>query len=217
MSTDQTPAPDLRPQLFAAQEWYATLVAAVSEAQRTHPTPCPGFDVRGLLSHMTTVNGKITGFAIEHRDVFRDHDVEPGELARRAEDHARTHIDGHTPAQLADAVRAESAAAQRVWTDEVLDTPIQLGWGPVLPGRVVTAIYLMEVLAHAWDLATATGQPSEAPDGLGPVGLAAAMACLPDEMPRGIENGVPFDPKVTPAADAGPTEAMVNWTGRASR
>ncbi len=36
-------------------------------------------------------------------------------------------------------------------------------------------------------------------------------------MPRVIDKGVPFGPKVEPAPDAGPTEAMVNWTGRASR
>ena len=86
----------------------------------------------------------------------------------------------------------------------------------MLPGRVVTAIYLMEVLSHAWDLATATGQPSEAPGGLGHAGLAAARAGLPAE-PRGIEHGIPFGPVVESAPDAGPTEQMVNWTGRASR
>lgn len=216
-AASDTSAPDLRAQLFAAQAWYADLVATVRDDQRGEPTPCPDYDVRALLAHMDTVNQKITGFAREHRDVFSDHDLPVQQRAGSAEVYASEHIDGHSAATLAGAVRAESAAAQQVWTDDVLDTPIQLGWGPILPGRVVTAIYVMEVLTHAWDLATATGQPSEAPDGLGHVGLAAAQSCLPDEMPRGIDKGVPFGPKVESASDAGPTEAMVNWTGRASR
>ena len=106
-----------------------------------------------------------------------------------------THLDVYKRQELAESVRAQTSRAREVWTDAVLDTPIQLGWGPVLPGRVVTAIYLMEVLSHAWDLATATGQPSEAPGGLGHAGLVAARAGLPAE-PRGIEHGIPFGPVV---------------------
>ena len=55
-------APDLRAQLFAAQSWYADLVGATTDDQRSDPTPCPDYDVRAL-SHMDTVNSKITGFA----------------------------------------------------------------------------------------------------------------------------------------------------------
>lgn len=212
-----TTAPDLRQHLFAAQAWYADLVEAVADDQRHNPTPCTDFDVRALLAHMDTVNRKVTGFGLEHRDIMSDHDAPVQQRAADAEAYASDHIDNRSATELADAVRTESTAAQQAWTDDVLDTPIQLGWGPVLPGRVVTAIYVMEVLTHAWDLATATGQPAEAPGGLGQVGLAAARASLPDEMPRGADKGVPFGPKVTAAADAGPTEQTVNWTGRVSR
>ncbi len=211
-----TTAPDLRSQLFAAQDWYAVLVAGVDTGELSRPTPCAEFDVRMLMTHVGVVLDKIIGFATDHRDLYRDHELSPAEMRAAAEVLARERIDGRSASELAESVRAQTSRAREVWTDAVLDTPIQLGWGPVLPGRVVTAIYLMEVLSHAWDLATATGQPSEAPGGLGHAGLAAARAGLPAE-PRGIEHGIPFGPVVESAPDAGPTEQMVNWTGRASR
>ena len=192
------------------------LVAGVDTGELSRPTPCAEFDVRMLMTHVGVVLDKIIGFATDHRDLYRDHELSPAEMRAAAEELARERIDGRGASELAEWVRAQTARAREVWTDAVLDTPIQLGWGPVLPGRVVTAIYLMEVLSHAWDLATATGQPSEAPGGLGHAGLAAARAGLPAE-PRGIEHGIPFGPVVESAPDAGPTEQMVNWTGRASR
>ena len=224
MSTTTAPAapttpttPDLREPLFAAQAWAATIVENVRMDQLDASTPCRDFDVRALLAHMSTVDTKIIGFATDHRDVLRDHDATPAEQAAAAEAWAVEHVDDRTLQEVACAIREKSASARTVWTDDVLDTPIQLGWGPILPGSIVTGIYVMEVLTHAWDLAMATGQPSEAPGGLGTIGLAAARASLPDDMPRGIAHGVPFGPKVVSAAGAGPTESMVNWTGRSSR
>ena len=210
-------APDLREALFDAEDWVADLVAGLDTGRLGDPTPCPGYDVRGLLTHILAVQAKVVGFATDHRDVLRDPDASPEAFAQQAEAYAVEHVDGRSAAELAHAVRARTAQAREVWGEETLDIPMQLGWGPVLPGRIVTGIYLFEILTHGWDLATATGQPSEAPGGLGELGLGAAMASLPDEMPRGIELGVPFGPKVTPAPDAGPTERMVNWTGRPSR
>lgn len=216
MTAPTLTAPDLRTELATAQDWYADLVAAVRDDQLDGPTPCTEFDVRQLLAHMSVVQEKIVGFATEHRDTLADHDEPQAIRDASAEQRATAHVDGLTPDARADAARAWAQQARTVWTDDVLDTPIQLGWGPVLPGRIVAAIYLMEVLTHSWDLATATGQPSTAPGALGEAGLAAARMILP-ESPRGAAAGVPFGPVVVPAADADATEQMVNWTGRVTR
>lgn len=207
---------DLRGPLFAAQEWVAALLEGVGPQQLSNPTPCTDYDVRELIAHLALVQDKITGFGTDHRDLYRDHSMSPEQLTAAAEALAVACVDDVAPDQWATQSRARTAAAVESWTDDVLDTPIQLGWGPILPGRIVAGIYLMEVLAHGWDLATATGQPSEAPHAVAQVGLLAAQQGLP-EAPRGVEVGVPFGEVVPAAPDAGPTERLANWTGRVSR
>lgn len=211
-----TIAPDLRAPLFAAQDWVADLIAHVSDDQLTDQTPCHDFDVRMLLAHLAMVQEKIVAFGTDHRDPYLGHGQTPEQLSEIGERLIVEHVDGRTPAERSQQTRERTQAARVAWTDDVLDTPIQLGWGPVLPGRIVSAIYLMEVLAHGWDLATATGQVAEAPPGVGEAGLAAAPLALPAE-PRGMEHGIPFGPVVVSVPDAGPTERLANWTGRVSR
>lgn len=63
---------------------------------------------------------------------------------------------------------------------------------------------------HGWDLAVATGQPSEADADLASAALALAARTLPAE-PRG--GHVPFAPVAEPSPDAGPTEQLANWSG----
>lgn len=221
--TDPTPtvtgapqAPDLREQLFAAQDWCADLVERVEDAHLLDPTPCQEFDVRHLLGHIGTVYEKVTGFGRHHADpyagVVRSHEDYEALYERVAADR----IDGVSPAVRADFLRSQVADARDAWTVETLDADIALGWGPSLPGRVVTAIYLMEVLVHGWDLASATGLPHEAPVEVAEAGLSAARDVLP-AAPRGMANGVPFDPVVDPAPGAGPTERLANWAGRVTR
>lgn len=205
--------PDVRRSLFAAQDWYAGLVADVTDDQLDRPTPCTEFDVRRLMSHMVAVFDKIVGLAADRVDPYAGSQESPDQAIERL---AADEIDGRTPAERSRALADRAARAREAWTDEALEADITLGWGPVMPGRVVTAIYLMEVLAHGWDLASATGLPGEAPSEVAQAGLAAARAGLP-ESPRGVEHGVPFGPVVASADDAGPTEQLANWTGRHTR
>jgi uncharacterized protein (TIGR03086 family) len=94
--------------------------------------------------------------------------------------------------------------------DGILDREVTAPWGTV-PGRAALYGYLNETLVHGWDLAVATGQPVEAPREIAEAALAAAPRTLPAE-PRG--GHVPFAPPAPPAADAGPTERLANWSGR---
>jgi hypothetical protein len=59
----------------------------------------------------------------------------------------------------------------------------------------------------------ATGQDPEADPAL----VAPAYATMQRALPATGREGFPFDPPVEPAPDAGPTERLANWTGRASR
>ncbi len=189
-----TETTDPRPLHRRAIAQTETVVAAVSPAQFTLPTPCPEFDVRALLSHIV---GGLTRIALigEGADA----------LARpaRADD---VPDDGWLAAYRAAAARVVAA-----WADDAtLDALVEVPWGKV-PGRFALAGYVQEILVHGWDLARATGQETERDPELAQWALAGARRILPPEN-RGGE--VPFGPVVPVPPDAGPYAQLAAWLGR---
>jgi uncharacterized protein (TIGR03086 family) len=174
-----------------------SIVAALSPAQLTLPTPCTEYDVRALLSHMVGGLNRIAiigaggdGLAVPARA-----DGVPG--------------DGWLAAYRAAAARAKAA-----WVDDAkLDALVEVPWGKV-PGRIAVSGYVQEILAHGWDLAKATGQPAELDPELASWVLAMARRILPPE-PRGGE--VPFGPVIQAPPDAGPYAELAAWLGRQPR
>jgi uncharacterized protein (TIGR03086 family) len=74
--------------------------------------------------------------------------------------------------------------------------------------------YIQEILALGWDLAQATGQPTELeldPE-LASWTLAIAQRILPPE-PRGTQE-IPFGPVVPAPPGAGPYTQLAAWLGR---
>ena len=186
---------DLRPQLAAAQDWVTTLVDGVRPDQLDAPTPCPELTVRALIRHLIGGTNRIRAV---------------GEGGSALDVSAFPEVTDHV---LATAYRTSVAAARQAWSDGVaLDRPARVPWGNVTGAEAVRG-YLMEALAHGWDLAVATGQDSEADPELAATGLEQARIALPSE---GREHA-PFGEVVPSATDAGPTERLANWTGRRSR
>lgn len=191
-TNDNADLPDLRPKLARAQQWVATLIAGVTPDQLGNPTPCDEFDVRTLIGHLYTG-------------------------ARRTEAMAKG-IDARTvpfvselpEANLGAGYRDLIEASQRAWAVADLNAPVNAPWGSA-PGAVALGLYLQEAVTHGWDLAVATGQPSEADQDLAEAALAAGLRALPAQ-PRG--GNIPFGPVIESAPDATPTERLVNWTGR---
>src|SRR5580704_12636345 len=171
-----------------------TVVAAVEPDQLTLPTPCTEFDVRELLSHMV---GGLNRIAImgEGGDALA--------VAPRA--------DGVPDDGWLTAYRTASSRARAAWADDAtLDALIEVPWGKV-PGRIALSGYVQEILTHGWDLARATGKPTELDPELASWVLAVARQILPPE-PRGGE--IPFDPPVPVPPDAGPYARLAAWLGR---
>ncbi len=186
--------PDPRPvhaRALAQTEW---IVAAVGQDQLGLPTPCPEYDVRTLLSHMVGGQNRIAtvgeggdGLAV----------VPPA--------------DGVPDDGWLAAFRAAAGRARTAWADDAeLDALVEVPWGKV-PGRIAVSGYVMEILTHGWDLARATGQPTELDPELASWVLAVARQILPPE-PRGGE--IPFDPPVPVPPDAGPYAQLAAWLGR---
>ena len=150
------------------------------------PTPCPEWAVRDLLSHTM---GVVAGLGAAAAG------TPPTEFAL-----------GTDPAAQ---FREAAAAALAAWrTPGVLDKIVDAGPGP-MPGRVLAGINLLDTATHTWDIATATGQPTQLPTGVAEAALEASRATISPEIRPGR-----FGPEVPPSADAGPTEQLVAFLGR---
>ncbi|MEU5543349.1 TIGR03086 family metal-binding protein [Streptomyces sioyaensis] len=114
------------------------LVAAVRPEDLALPTPCAGWTVRQLLDHMVWENLMATSIA---------------EDAPRT-DHTADHLGDDHLAAFADSVRAARAA----FTGSGM---LHRTYGPYeAPGAVIVQQVVVELLAHGWDLARATGAPT---------------------------------------------------------
>jgi uncharacterized protein (TIGR03086 family) len=186
-----TESTDPRPLYRTALTWTHGLMAGARDLDA--PTPCAEFDVRDLLGHLVAgvERARVIGEGGDPRSV--------PVVLRGLPDPAAAYAEG-------------TARTLAVWSDDaLLDRQLTVPWGAV-PGRGAVWGYLNETLVHGWDLAVATGQDPEADPDLAGAVLAVVPRFLPAE-PRG--GPVPFAPAVTPRPDAGPTERLANWSGRA--
>lgn len=121
------------------------IVAGIRDDQWDLPTPCEGWTVRDLLNHI--VAGNLWAAA----------------LARgRTIEEVGSALDGDMlisgPVAAYD-MSAESAASV-FELPGALEAPCAVSYGPV-PGSVYAGHRLIDVLIHGWDLASATGQPTD--------------------------------------------------------
>ncbi|GGO49315.1 hypothetical protein GCM10012287_26370 [Streptomyces daqingensis] len=194
------PAADPRPVFERAARQMASLFEAVRPAQLADPTPCPGFDVGALLSH-------VVGGTLRIAQVGEGGG--PGEVDPDAE------VDSGVSGVADDAWPAAYERARErfraAWADDAkLDAVVTVPWG-TMPGRFALAGSVMEVVTHAWDLAQALGRRAELDAGLAEFALAVAERAVPAET-RGGE--VPFGPPVPAPEGADAYDELAAWLGR---
>jgi uncharacterized protein (TIGR03086 family) len=171
-----------------------SIVAAVRPDQLTLPTPCSEYDVRALLSHIVGGLNRIAAIG-EGGDGLA---VEP-------------YVHGIPDTAWLATYQAATARTRAAWSDDAkLDALVEVPWGKV-PGRIALSGYVQEILTHGWDLARATGQPTELDPELASWVLAISRRILPAE-PRG--GGIPFGPPVPVPPDAAPYTQLAAWLGR---
>ncbi|MGH9136098.1 MAG: TIGR03086 family metal-binding protein [Acidimicrobiales bacterium] len=121
------------------------IVAAVKQDQWTDPTPCTEWDVRALINHIVAENFW----------------VEPLVAGRTIDDVGDRYdgdVLGRDPVVTYDSsARAASHAFHR---PGAMDAPVAVSYGPV-PGRVFARHRILDVVIHGWDVAKATGQPTD--------------------------------------------------------
>jgi uncharacterized protein (TIGR03086 family) len=188
--TDQDPRP-IHARAIAQTE---SIVAAVQDDQLGLPTPCTEYDVRALLSHMVGGLNRIATIG------------EGGDGLAAPARADGVPDDGWLAAYQTAAVRTRNA-----WADDArLDALVEVPWGK-FPGRIAVNGYIQEILTHGWDLAKATGQPTEGDPELAAHVLAISRRILPPA-PRGGE--IPFGQVIPVAPDAAPYAQLAAWLGR---
>lgn len=163
----------------------AAVVGGIRPDQLDNPTACADFTVRGVLEHM--IGGART-FAAAFRG------LEP-----RQPDTSDV-LEGFGPALtgLAEAMHSPGA----------LERTIHAPFGDV-PGDSFARFVVLDGLVHGWDLATATGQSYEPPDG-----LVAEVVAFGRQAVEPLRDGTTFGAAIEPPPSATPIERLAAFTGR---
>ena len=165
------------------------VIANVHKDQYGDPTPCTEWTVEALLGHMVGVV-TMMGTAAGGGPIEGWRDFE---------------LSSDPAGQFADA----SAAALAAWrAPGVMERIIQIPAGE-MPGQAAASINLADTLTHSWDLARATGQPTELPEGPYTAALEICRSFISPELRTGR-----FGPEVPAPAGADVTTQLVAFLGR---
>lgn len=187
-------AVDTQEQLEVILPSLVGIARTITPDQMANPSPCARFDVRGVMNHMI---GGARFFAAQLRG-------EPVPAPPSPD----TDLTGDDPVGTFAAAMEELLAATRA--PGAYERTVVAPFGEV-PGAVVAQFLTLDGMVHAYDLATATGQPYAPPDELVAAVLAFAEQAIAPEM----RDGDTFAAAVTPPADASGLQRLVAFTGRA--
>ncbi len=170
------------------------VLAHVSREQLHGATPCRSWDVAALVNHMVgaprlaadvLTTGTDTGTGAD--------DFAAGDFLSAYEETA---------------VAAVTAFA----TPGALDKTVTLPFGE-LPAPFFMMVVATDQFTHGWDLARATGQPTDLDPELAAQLLAMAETSLPDDF-RGEDGQAPFGPKLDAPAGAPAADHLAAFLGR---
>lgn len=177
-----------------ALAWVGDLISAVPDSSFDRSTPCADFDARSLSGHLLGTAERSLGTA-EHRST-------------REVPHVVTTV---PDAMLATRFRELEQRLGAAWPMRRPDERVAAPWGQCSAVDAVRG-FTIETLVHGWDLAVATGQPSEAPAGLADAVSAYTGVVIPEATRSRM-----YDTAQPSTDDAGPTEQLANALGRRSR
>ena len=191
---------DRRSTLLGAYENAAVIVSGIGAHELGHPTPCPKYDVAGLIDHLVEAAHRAAALG-------RGQAPPPGDES--------PHVElSDAPGQL----RRAAAAAAQAWDDDAsLSSRHTMPWGEEYTGATLVDMYLAELAGHAWDLARATGQLGQLDPSLAWPALEGARAMIKPHYRNLIEPGAPFGTEVSLAPGAGDWERLAAFMGRDPR
>ena len=178
--------------LERALDQTAELIAAIDASQAGLATPCAGWDVRTLISHLA--GRDLRNFLVSARGETPDWAAPEEEIGD----------------DWAAAFRDRAAQLRAAWRVADLDRLVA-GPGGEAPLRLRADQQIAELAMHDWDLARATGQPAELDPALAEHALRWSRGMLRPEF-RG--PGKAFGVEVPVPDDAPAYERLAGWFGR---
>ena len=174
--------------LAALERVYAQaerVIGSVRDDQWSAPSPCSEWDVRQVVEHLI---GTVMTFT--------------NSLA----DGGGAAPDGDDPAELFREAAAQSLAAWR--QPGAMERTLKLPWGET-PAQMAININLIDTYQHTWDVAKATGQPTDLDPEVGEYGRAFTGGMI-GQMGRG---GM-FGEEVPVGETAPPADRLAAFLGR---
>jgi uncharacterized protein (TIGR03086 family) len=170
-----------------AQDVFAGVLANVNLDLLGGPTPCTEWTTYDLIEHVIGGNELVGPWG-----------GGPDAPADR-------------PVDLMDAFRASAGAAQEFFArPEGLTSMYKLPFAE-LPGQIFIGLRTTDVLTHAWDLAAATGQPTDLDPELSTEQLAAVRAFVGPQF-RGPDK--PFHAEQPCSSERAPADQLAAFLGR---
>lgn len=173
-------------------------LALVTDDLMSAPTPCAGWDLRALLTHMDD-------------SLVSLH--EAGSVRR-----VRVDVPPAAPDDLVESLRTRACQLLAEWTADWATGAVGGESRDVLvDGRAVTSPVLtsagaLEVVVHGWDVAVSCGVPRPIPDD-----LAAALLRLAPVLVTDADRPARFGPELTAPPGASSGERLLAFLGRDPR
>jgi uncharacterized protein (TIGR03086 family) len=192
--------PDRRSALLASYENAAVVVSAIDLDRLGHPTPCPKYDVAGLIDHLVEAGHRAAALG-------RGQAPPPGDDS--------SHVElSDAPTQL----RHAAKRAAEAWdNDTALSSRFTMPWGEEYSGSTLVDMYLVELAVHAWDLARSTEQLDRLDPSLALPALDGARATIKPQYRNMVELGAPFAAEALPSPGADDWERLAAFMGRDPR
>lgn len=182
--------------LRVALDSFRRVIGGVQAEQWALPTPCVGWNVDDLTTHVVSGNRMFAA-------ILRGEQTPSFSGGDRAEV-------GHL---VGDRVAAYDEAASELLAafgaEGALERVVTVGFGTI-PGSVALHLRVTELLVHGWDLAHATGQDIDVPDSLAQQELAFSERAV-RQLPA---DRSPFGPPQPVRTGASPLEHLVGLLGR---
>jgi uncharacterized protein (TIGR03086 family) len=179
-----------RQDYFNALDWVTHLMTQMPSQSLGAPTPCDDFDVRSLIGHL--IGTAYRGLATAQR------------LPMRGIPHVVTNV---PDVDLAFTYGQLAASIQKSWPPLAANDAVVAPWGPCTALEAARG-FTVETITHGWDLAVATGQPSEAPNSIADRCLSYAAVVIPDRL-----RGVMYDAPVAGVDSSSATEQLAHLLG----